>query len=46
MPNFCSQFFEDRPVALLALVTNLTFQMISQVGGHLVVVEQRFIYVK
>jgi len=41
VPDFCSQFFENRPVALLPLVTNLTFQMISQVGGHPVVVEQR-----
>lgn len=40
------QFFEDRPVALLALVTNLTVQMISEVGGHSVVVEQRVIYIK
>ena len=46
VPNFCSQFFENRPVALLPLVTDLTFQMISQVGGHAVVVEQRVIYVK
>jgi hypothetical protein len=30
----------------LPLVTDLTFQMISQVGGHSVVVEQRVIYVK
>ena len=41
-----AQVFENRPVALLPLVTNLTFQMISQVGGHSVVVEQRIIYIK
>ena len=46
VPNFCWQLFENRPVALLPLVTNLVFQMISQVGGHSVVVEQRVIYIK
>ncbi len=46
VPTFCSQFFENRPVALLALLTNLTFQMLSQVGGHPIVVEQRVVYIK
>src|SRR5690348_16903051 len=35
---FGAQFFEDRPVALLPFMTNLPFEMFSEIGSHGVVV--------
>jgi len=44
--NFGSQFFEDGPVALLPFMTNLLFEMISEVGRYSIVIEQRIVYIE
>jgi hypothetical protein len=44
--NFAAQFFKDGPVALLAFVPNLLFEVGFEVGGHRVVIEQSIVYVE